>query len=80
MAACNVYSYGTWELAILQDIGLYQLCLDSGNGIQMVIALRTQIFYSILTVLILAIVYATEYFCDFFFEVVGSVNLTSLLC
>ena len=50
----------------------------------MVITLRRRILNSILTVylptvLVLTIVYATNYFKDFFFETVVSVNLTSLL-
>ena len=50
----------------------------------MVITLRRRILNSILTVylptvLVLTIVYATNYFKEFFFEAVVSVNLTSLL-
>ena len=53
-------------------------------GIQMTIVLKRWILNAILTVylptiLVLIIVYATNFFKDFFFEAIVTVNLTSLL-
>ena len=58
---------------------------DSDNvGIQMTIVLKRRLLNAILTVylptvLVLIIVYATNFFQDFFFEAIVTVNLTSLL-
>ena len=54
------------------------------DGIELVLVLRRRLMSAILTiylptVLILTIVYATNFFKDFFFEAVVTVNLTSLL-
>ena len=54
------------------------------SGIQMTIVLKRRILNAILTVylptiLVLIIVYATNFFQDFFFEAIVTVNLTSLL-
>ena len=54
------------------------------SGIQMTIVLKRRILNAILTVylptiLVLIIVYATNFFKDFFFEAIVTVNLTSLL-
>merc|ERR1719153_888860 len=61
--------------------------MDSGNGLNGIyikIALRRRINNAALTiylptVLILTIVYSTNFFKDFFFEAVVTVNLTALL-
>merc|ERR1712050_267971 len=55
-----------------------------GEGIHLKIVLKRRINNAILTIylptfLILAIVYTTNFFKDFFFEAVVTVNLTSLL-
>jgi hypothetical protein len=57
---------------------------EPADGIRMEIVLKRRIMNSVLTVylptiLVLFIVYATNYFKEFFFEAVVSVNLTSLL-
>ena len=60
---------------------------DSDNvdlGIQMTIVLKRRLLNAVLTVylptvLVLIIVYATNFFQDFFFEAIVTVNLTSLL-
>ena len=57
---------------------------EKDKGIQIKIVLKRRINNAILTIylptiLILIIVYATNFFKDFFFEAVVSVNLTSLL-
>ena len=54
------------------------------NGIQMTLVLKRRILNAILTVylptlLVLTIVYATNFFQPFFFEAIVTVNLTSLL-
>ena len=56
----------------------------SGSGLRMTLVLKRRIVNELLTsylptFLILIIVYATNYFKDFFFEAVVTVNLTSLL-
>ena len=57
---------------------------DHSEGLRMTVVLKRRIMNELLTsylptVLILIIVYATNYFKEFFFEAVVSVNLTSLL-
>jgi len=57
---------------------------DYDEGVQLVIVFRRRILNAILTVylptiLVLTIVYATNFFKEFFFEAIVSVNLTSLL-
>ena len=54
------------------------------DGIQMILVLKRRILNAILTVylptlLVLTIVYATNFFQAFFFEAIVTVNLTSLL-
>ena len=54
------------------------------DGVELVLVLRRRLMSAILTiylptVLILTIVYATNFFKDFFFEAVVTVNLTALL-
>ena len=57
---------------------------DLSRGITMVLVFRRRIMNAILTIylptiLVLCIVYATNFFKEFFFEAIVSVNLTSLL-
>jgi hypothetical protein len=57
---------------------------DHSDGLRMMVVLKRRIVNELLTsylptFLILIIVYATNYFKDFFFEAVVTVNLTSLL-
>ena len=57
---------------------------DPSQGVRMTIVLQRRIVNAILTIylptlLILCIVYATNFFKDFFFEAVVTVNLTALL-
>ena len=57
---------------------------DASLGIMVELVLRRRIMNAVLTIylptiLVLCIVYATNYFKDFFFEAVVTVNLTSLL-
>jgi len=71
------YIIKNWTLA-------YNNKTDPDAGIRMEIVLKRRIMNSILTVylptlLILTIVYATNFFKDFFFEAVVTVNLTALL-
>ena len=71
------YLITNWTLAY-KDVDNVDL------GIQMTIALKRRILNAILTVylptiLVLIIVYATNFFKDFFFEAIVTVNLTSLL-
>ena len=62
----------------------YKNASNVGAGIQMTLVLKRRILNAILTVylptiLVLIIVYATNFFKDFFFEAIVTVNLTSLL-
>ena len=71
------YLITNWTLA-------YNNASNVDSGIQMTIVLKRRILNAILTVylptiLVLIIVYATNYFKDFFFEAIVTVNLTSLL-
>jgi len=71
------YLITNWTLA-------YNNATNVDSGIQMTIVLKRRILNSILTVylptvLVLIIVYATNFFKDFFFEAIVTVNLTSLL-
>ena len=57
---------------------------DFDEGVQLTIVFRRRILNAILTVylptiLVLTIVYTTNFFKEFFFEAIVSVNLTSLL-
>ena len=57
---------------------------EESNGINLVILFKRRINNAIMTIylptiLILCIVYATNFFKDFFFEAVVTVNLTALL-
>ena len=57
---------------------------DPSRGINMMLVFRRRIVNAILTIylptiLVLCIVYATNFFKEFFFEAIVSVNLTSLL-
>ena len=57
---------------------------DHSSGIQLKLAFKRRITNSILTIylptfLLLSIVYATNFFKDFFFEAIVTVNLTALL-
>ena len=71
------YLITNWTLA-------YNNASNVDSGIQMTIVLKRRILNAILTVylptiLVLIIVYATNFFKDFFFEAIVTVNLTSLL-
>ena len=71
------YLITNWTLA-------YKNASNVDSGIQMTIVLKRRILNAILTVylptiLVLIIVYATNFFKDFFFEAIVTVNLTSLL-
>ena len=71
------YLITNWTLA-------YNNASNVDSGIQMTIVLKRRILNAILTVylptiLVLIIVYATNFFKDFFFEAIVPVNLTSLL-
>ena len=71
------YLITNWTLA-------YNNASNVDSGIQMTIVLKRRILNAILTVylptiLVLIIVYATNFFKDFFFEATVTVNLTSLL-
>lgn len=71
------YIIKNWTLA-------YNNITDPNQGIRMEIVLKRRIMNAVLTVylptlLILTIVYATNFFKDFFFEAVVTVNLTALL-
>ena len=71
------YLITNWTLA-------YNNASNVDAGIQTTIVLKRRILNSILTVylptvLVLIIVYATNFFKDFFFEAIVTVNLTSLL-
>jgi len=71
------YIIKNWTLA-------YNNMTDPNAGIRMELVLKRRIMNAVLTVylptlLILTIVYATNFFKDFFFEAVVTVNLTALL-
>ena len=71
------YLITNWTLA-------YNNASNVDSGIQMTIVLKRRILNAILTVylptiLVLIIVYATNFFKGFFFEAIVTVNLTSLL-
>merc|ERR1719222_1865758 len=62
----------------------YKNASNTDAGLQMTLVFKRRLLNAILTVylptiLVLCIVYATNYFKDFFFEAVVTVNLTSLL-
>ena len=86
---CVLCSYVALCVPIMRSVFLYcVLCsvflADPNAGIRMELVLKRRIMNAVLTVylptlLILTIVYATNFFKDFFFEAVVTVNLTALL-
>ena len=70
-------------LTLLRNLN-YNDETDPNKGVRVIIVLKRRIINSILTIylptfLVLCIVYATNFFKDFFFEAQVTVNLTSLL-
>jgi hypothetical protein len=71
------YLITNWTLGYINET-------DADSGIMMTLVLKRRILNAILTVylptlLVLTIVYATNFFKDFFYEAVVTVNLTALL-